>query len=362
MKITVARKELSDAMKIVTKAIATKSQTPILSGIYFSAAGSCLELQGTDHSIGIVAKIPANVEESGETVILGAKIFEIVQRLSGEVVTIETEKNQAKIKSGASEFSLLIFNAEDFPKIEREENLKSFSLTNWKFKKLIRQTAYAAGDSTDRMIFTGILFHLNGESLTLAATNTHRLAVAIEKLSESTEEEKFVVPAKILSEISRMLDDAGKIEIVFAPKTANFIFDNVFVTARLIDGNYPPYEKVFPKESTTLVTVDREEFLRAIERVSLIGKETEYRTVDLLFGENEIKISAHSAEIGNAEEKILAEVEGGEVDISFNYEYLTDVLKAIDAEKVRIGLSESLKPADFQSENFRYVVTPVRRT
>ncbi len=364
MKIIVAKNEFEDALKILMKAVAVKAQTPILSGIYFSAQNSYLEMQATDNQVGIISKVPANVEEDGETVIIGKKLFEIVQKMTGEVVTISTEDNCAKILSAGSNFKLLTFKPEDFPKIKQEENLQKVNLRQFALKKMIKQTAFAADNLKEltRPIFAGVLFDFADKKIRLAATNTHRLAVATDNLPESVENFQFIVPAKILQDISAMLNDTGKIEINYTGKSANFIFDNLFVSVRLIAGNFPNFERLLNEEKTKFAKVVREEFLQALERVAVIGKETMYRTVDLLF-DDDIKISSTSPEIGTAEENVVAVIEGGELDISFNYNYLTDALKVIDADKIQIGLTETLKPIEIKpvdNESFKYIVTPVR--
>ena len=366
MKITVARREFAEALKVVTKAVAVKSQTPILSGIYLSAFGSCLEMQGTDNSVGIIAKIPANVEESGEAVILGKKLFEVIQKVAGETVTITTDDKDAEISSAGSKFKLLVYKSADFPKIEVEESTNTFTLRKFSLKKMIKQTAFAADKRPDaRPMYTGVMFRLKGEEITLAATNTHRIAVVYGKLRVPAENElEFIVPAKILQENSAVLDDTGEVKISCTGKTANFTFDNLFVTARLIAGSFPPFEGILNEEKTIAVSVVREEILKALERVSVIGKETDYQTVSLLFDKN-IKVSSSSPDVGNAEEYVVATITGGELDISFNYNYLTEALKVMDADKIQIGLSGNLKPIKITpvgDDSFHYVVTPVRRS
>ena len=230
MKIIVARKEFADALKNVLKAVAVKSQTPILSGIYLKAENSTLELQATNNSVGIISKVPAVVEEDGEIVILGKKLFEIVQKLSGDTLTITADDKDAEIKSAGTKYNLLVFKAEDFPKIKQEENLQRFKLLQSKLKRLIKQTAYAAADDKDtsRTIFTGVLFNVEGEKLTLAATNTHRLAVVSATLDNPFGDKKVIVPAKVLQEISAMIDTEGMVEFAFTEKNAIFVFDNLF--------------------------------------------------------------------------------------------------------------------------------------
>ena len=364
MKFTVAKNEIADALKVLMKAVAVKSETPILSGIYLKASASYLELQGTDNKVGIISKVPANVEADGEIVIGGKKFFEVVQNLSGETVTITADDKNAEIKSAGSKFKLLVYKAEDYPKITQEETLQKFTLRQIDLKKLIKQTAFAADNSKEpsRPIFTGVLFNIEGDKIRLAATNTHRLAVSSDTLIEPVEDLKFIVPAKILQDISALLD-TGKVEVGYSGKSVNFIFDNLYVSARIIAGDFPPVDRLLNEEKTIFAKVVREEFLKSLERVSVISKETMYQTVDLHF-EDVINISSTSAEIGKAEENVVAVIEGGELDISFNYNYLIDALRATNAEKIQIGLSGELKPIEIKpvdDDSFQYIVTPVRR-
>ena len=360
MKITVAREEFSEALKDVLKATAVKPMQPILSGIYLKAENSTLEMQATDHSVGIISKIMANVEESGETVIIGRKLFEIVQKLSGATLTITADDKNAEIKSAGAKYNLLVFDAEDFPKIQREENLLTINLEQLALKKLIRKSAFAAAEKeTSRPVFSGVMFELDGEKLTLAATNTHRLAVASMPLEENYSAEKNVIPAKVLQEVSGMMGAGGVVEISFSDKKVAFTFDNLFVTTRLIADNFPPYEKLLNSDRPISAQLLKEDFFGALERVSVIAKEHNYEMVKLEFGDG-VKISSSSPEIGTAEEFVTANVEGGELEIGFNYEYLLDVLKVMESEEVSISMSSNLAPLDFQEENFRYIVTPVR--
>ena len=363
MKFTVARKEFADVLKNVLKAVAVKTMTPILAGVYLKAEGSTLELQATDYNLGIISKVAANVEESGETVIIGKKLFEMVLKLTGDTLTITADDTNAEIKSAGTKYNLFVINPADFPKIKREENLQFYKMRQTEFKNLVRQSAFAADNDKDtsRPIFTGVLFSFEGENLTLAATNTHRLAVVSTTLDNPFGDKKVIVPAKVLQEISAMIDTEGMVEFAFTEKNAIFVFDNVLVTTRIISGEFPNFNNLLNAERNIAVTVSPQEFLQALERVSIIAKEAEYNTVGLDFADNKIKISSTSADVGEAEEYIPAEVEGGELQIFFNYKYLTDVLKVIDAEKVKIGMSGTLAPIDFQLDNFRYIVTPVRR-
>ena len=366
MKVIVSRKEITEAVKIVNKAAAVKPATPILAGIYFKAEGSMLEMQATDFSIGIVAKIPAVVEEEGETVLIGKYFLEMLLKLKSDTVAVTTKDNTAEVKSAVTKYNLLIFDPADFPKIKQEENLQSFTLRQRQLKKLIKQSAFASADDKEasRTIFTGVLFNFEGENLTLAATNTHRIAVVTEKISEEEKNLQFIVSAKKLQEISAYLEEVGEIKIGYSGKTASFNFDNLFVTLRVIEGNFPEFERLLNEEKNIFATVEVAEFRNAVERMSIIAKLAEYEVIGLQFANNEIKISATSSDVGNAEEVVPAEIEGGELEIFFNHNYIFDALKVIDAEKIKIGLTGKLAPIDIKivdDDSFRYVVTPVRR-
>ena len=363
MKFIVARKEFADALKIVLKAVAVKAQTPILSGIYLKADGSTLEMQATDHTICIKTKIPAVAEENGETVILGKKLFEIVQKLTGDTLTISTAENFAEIRSAGSKFKLLVCAAEDFPKMQAEENLQTFTFRQWQMKKMLKETVFAAAkEGEGRPVFEGVFFHFNGEKLRMAATNTHRLAVTSTDLASPFDgEKKFLVPAKTLEEVEKLLFD-GTLKVTFSNRTATFDLGNVLIVTRLISGDFPNFDRLLHEEKTIFARTNSEELLSALERISVIAKDTEYQTVTLHFSDGGIEIKTRSAEIGEADERVVAVVEGGDLDISFNYKYLIDVLKAAEG-KVTIGLSEKLKPIDFhfdEEKNFVYIVTPVR--
>ena len=362
MKVIVSRKEFADALKNVLKGTAVKPMTPILAGVYLKAEGSTLEMQATDHTIGITTKIPAVAEESGETVIIGKKLFEMVLKLTGDTLTLKADDTNAEIRSAGTKYNLFVINPADFPKMQDEETTKEISLTQRKMKNFLKKTVYAAADDkeTSRPIFTGVLFKAEGEKLTVAATNTHRIAIVYDKLDEPISDFEYLIPAKTLQEVLGMLSEEGKIKIAFTEKNANLIFDNMKVRTRLIAGNFPNFDNLLNEEKNIEVQVSTQEFFEAIERVAIIAKETEYHTVNLDFEEKEIKISSSSAEVGKAEEIVQAEIEGGDLQISFNYKYLTDVLKVIDAEKICVKMSEKLKPIEFQEEDYRYVVTPVR--
>lgn len=368
MKFTCSKNELADALSAVSRAVAVKPPTPIVSGIYIKSEGSTLELQANNFSLGIITKIPVNTEDPGEIVVVGKFLSEIIRKLPGETVTISHKKGESlvNIQSESAAFTLLAMSAEDFPKVKTQEAFNSFKLRTSTFKNLVRKTAFACSTDESRPIFTGCFLEINGNSVTMAATNTHRLAVVKETISEEIEELKFIIPSSTLKDFLKIADSSAPESFVTVDCTNKFIaftFDNVFMTSRLIEGQFPPYDKVIPSSSEIFAEINISELSSAVDRVAVISKETEYNTVRFIFSENGLDISSTSPEVGKAEEHVNAKVEGGNLDISFNVLYISEILKVLDGEVCKFAMTKPLAPVDVRSvddDNFIYVVTPVR--
>ena len=368
MKFTCAKNELKDALQVANRAVAVKPQTPILAGIYLRAEGSTLEMQANNFSLGIITKIAVNTEEGGEVVVVGKYFQEIVAKLPGDTVTISHEEGDSVvyINSGASAFNLLAMSGEDFPKVKSQEVITSFKIRGSALKNLVRKTVFAcAADDASRPIFTGCLFELNGSSITVAATNTHRIAIQKDTIQGEVEGMNFIVPSGTLRDLVRMIDTSSEnlITVDYSGKYIAFTFDNVFMTSRLIEGQYPPYEKVVPASCDMHVKVNVAELLAAVDRVALISKETEYNTIRFIFTQDGVNVSSTSPEVGKAEEHVSATLEGEELDISFNVKYIAEVLNVLETENCRIGMNKPLYPIDIREEDndeYIYIVTPVR--
>ena len=368
MNFTCSRKDLVEAFNTVSKAVSVKPQMPILSGIYMSAEGSTLELQANNFEMGIITRIPVNTEVPGQIVVTGKYLQEVVRKLSGDTVNISHDEVQhvANIKSDTANFKLLSMSSEDFPKVKSPEIFTSFSLKAITLKNLIRRTAYACATEESRPIYTGACLNINGNVVSMVATNTHRLAVEKETIDENLENLSFIIPSKTLWELFKMLDSSdpsNSVKIECSRKNICFTFDNIYLTSRLIDGQFPDYDKVVPKTTEITATINTSEMMEAVDRVALISKETEYNSIRFVFSQDGINISSYSPDVGRAEEQISAKVEGPDIDISFNVKYIVDVLKVIDTKEFVVKLTKPLSPIDVRekdNDNFIYIVTPVR--
>ena len=366
MKFSCYKNDLNEALQFVIRAVAVKPQTPVLSGIYLKAEGSVLELQANNYSTGIIARIPVNAEVSGEIVVGGKRLQEFVRNMPDDMITFFDEDNTLVLESGGASVKLLTMAAGEFPKVKTPEAETSFRIRAAVLRELIRKTVFAASKEESRPIFTGCCFEIKENIISLVATNTHRLALVKEELPMTYNEYAFVVPAETLRGLMARIDPKdvdNYVTINYSRRFLAFTFDNVFVTARLIDGTFPPYDRVIPTSSTTRAKVDNKDFREAVELVALMSKETEYNTVKLRFDEEGIEISSDSPEVGGAVKNIEAEVEGDGLEISFNAAYISDVLKVIDSPKVNVALNDRYSPAAFtdpDNSNYIYIATPVR--
>lgn len=365
-----SQRELKEALIAASKALPTKAQTPILNGIYIAAKNNQLELQATDFALGVIAKIPAEIEDEGTIVVNGKNITEIISKLDGDIVTIFTENDgqSAIFKSEAASFSLYTMDSEEFPKVSVQEFQHSFFIKNNVLKKLIARSTFAASNDDSRPVFQGCSVTIENSAITFVATNTHRLVVVKSEIEDNIEgENKFIVPAKTLNDLMWIINSAREdngVKIDFSEKHIAFTVNDVFVTCRLIDGQFPPYQKVIPASCETFATVDIGDFRSAINRVEIISKQTEYNTVCLAFSNEGLELSSDSYDTGKVTEHVNAAVEGPNIEIAFNLKYIQDFLKlGGGSDEVRIGMNDKLSPADFRltdDENFIYIVTPVR--
>mgnify|MGYP002626116103 CR=1 FL=1 len=365
-----SQRELKDALIAASKALPAKAQTPILNGIYITAKNDQLEIQATDFSLGVIAKISAEIENEGTIVVNGKNITEIISKLDGDIVTISTEEGakSANFKSEAAAFSLYTMDAEEFPKVNVQEFDHSFFIKNNVLRKLIARSTFAASNDDSRPIFQGCSVTIENSAITFVATNTHRLVVVKAEIEDDIPgENKFIIPAKTLNDLMWIINSAREdngVKVEFSDKHIAFTVNDVFVTCRLIDGQFPPHEKVIPASCETYATLDIGEFRSAINRVEIISKQTEYNTVRLAFSNEGLELSSDSYDTGKVIEHVNAAVEGSNVEIAFNLKYIQDLLKISGGgDEVRIGMNDKLSPADFRlvdDEDFIYIVTPVR--
>ena len=378
MNITLGRSDLISALQIVSKGLSTKPQTPILSGVYMTAKEGLLELQSTNYELGFIVTIPAEIHTVGTAVLPGKYLTEFTRKLPAEEISIATESSDglAVIKSGTARFTLRTMEVSDFPVLQRMDGTLHFTIKDRTLARLVKKSTFAClrEEQRDRRpIFTGCQLEVEGQEVTFAATNVHRLAVKSETLDADAGQIRVIIPARFLEEVTRTItgEVPSDINVTCSYNQVSMSSGSIYMTSRLIEGAFPDYRRVIPRDENikTRVTLDAHVFASAVERASLIARTDQYNIVKLAFEKGLMRISSNSPEIGETEETIPAEVTGDDVTIAFNASYLMDAMKSLDSDTCILSLQGAneqgmnLSPMTIHEEadpKYIYVVTPVR--
>lgn len=369
MKVICSKDILLTGVNTVQRAVSTKNTLPVLQGILMKVENDKITFSATDLEIGITCELPVQVIEEG-TVVLPAKLFsDIVRKLPDTMISLELKDDLVKINYYQSDISIKGYDPEEYPLLPDIFDASSFELPTSLFKMMVRQTVFACAAEENRPVFTGVFLQIEGNTLRLISTDTHRLAYRITEFP-NPENLHFsgIIPAKTMSEIYRLLKEEDELlTIRYNNSQVAFQFGSVYLISRLIDGQFPNYKQVIPQSCETKVYIKVRELLDAVERASLLSRDTSgINIVRFNIGEKDgnstLKI-AQVSEIGKISEQIDIEMEGKEVGISFNAKFLLDALKVIDSEEILFELSGSYSPGvmrPLNDQNYLYLVLPLR--
>ena len=365
MKFSCEKYLLQSACGIASRAAASKSPIPALEGLLLQASDR-LTVTGYDLKKGIYTQLEAEVKEQG-SVVVGARLFgEMIRRLPDGIVTISTDiNNNVNVKCGKSEFNFMGISPEDYPEMPVVDGVNNIALPQKILGSMINQTIFAVADNDMRPIYTGTLFDIEGEELTLVAVDGYRLAKRSEKLESARMENcSFVVPGSALADIERICGESEElVKISVGAKHISFSIGETVVVSRRLEGEFLNYKKSIPESFKYTVKVDRGEFMSAIDRVALIVSERNTSPVRMSFNDGNIDCLCVTP-IGRAEDVCTCEGSGEGLQIGFNDRYLKDALKAAAKEELNICLNSASSPciitAADGSENFTYMILPVR--
>lgn len=366
MKVLCNKEVLVTGVNTVQRAVSSKNTLPVLQGILLKAESNLLQFSATDLELGIQCEVSATVEMEG-SIVLPAKLFgEIVRKLPDTQILLELQNETLLIKYYQSEIVLKGFNSEDFPLLpDFFDDPVSYNLSTAIFKSMIRQTVFACAADESRPVFTGTLLHIEGQTIRLVATDTHRLAYRIAEIPNPDNIEfSGIIPAKTMTEIYRLLKDEDEsINIRFTKSQVAFAFGQVHLMSRLIDGQFPNYVQVIPKTCQTKIFMDLKSFLEAVERASLLSRDSQIGNIIRLTVENSMLRIDQTSEAGKISEHVELQMDGQDNVVSFNAKLLLDALKIIDSQDIVFELSGSygagiIRPLD--DPNYLYLVLPVR--
>jgi DNA polymerase-3 subunit beta len=366
MRITCSKDLLLENLQSALKTVSTKSTMPVLSGIMMKTqGGDKVELASTDMELSLRLTMEAKVEGEGALVAPGRLLTDVVRSLpAGEVTLDMDEKEQLlEVKSAAADFHLNCLPAADFPRLPEMPEDGSFTIDSAPLVSTINTVARAASRDETRPVLTGILVKFSKEKLKMVATDSYRLSVRETAATSTLKEKKeVIVPRASLEELARICGQVGADQVSVGIMDGQAIFSagNVVLTSRLIEGQFPNYQQLLPDEFKHEISMEREELLEAVGRISLMAQKN--APLRLKFAPGELTISAQTPQVGEAKETMPAAFQGEEIEIGFNPEFLREGIDSVTEEQAALRIISPLRPGLIKGkdDDFLYLIMPVR--
>ncbi len=367
MKFTLQREQLLKPLQLVTGVVERRQTLPVLSNLLVQADENGISLTGTDLEVEMVALCKIEVQEAGQVTIPARKLADIWRSLpDGAEVSLSVEGDRATIRSGRSRFTLATLPASDFPKVEGGSADILVSLEPPVLAGLIDQVSFAMAQQDVRVFLNGMLLEIGNDYIRAVATDGHRMAMSTkpcspEKALESRKQ--AIVPRKAVLELSRLLDEEDEeLKLQLGPNHLRVTKGAFTLTTKLVDGQFPDYDKVVPKDASRAISGDRNTLRQGFQRASILSNE-KYRGVRLVIADDQMTIKANNPEQDEAEESVPVQFGGEQLEIGFNVSYLLDVLGVLSGDDVQISVSDANSSAlleDPSKEGAIYVVMPMR--
>jgi DNA polymerase-3 subunit beta len=367
MKFSTDRETLLRALQLVTGVVERRQTLPVLANLLFVAKDGALAITGTDLEVELVAQITDGIEiaQEGEATIPARKLADIWRSLPDDAsVKVEATGEKVVVRSGRSRFSLSTLPATDFPKVESGPGDLEFVLPPDSLGKLIDQVSFSMAQQDVRYFLNGMLLEVTPQIIRTVATDGHRLAMCtLSDIGAGSDRSQAIVPRKGVLEIGRLLDnDQGEVLVQLGGNHLRVSQQQFTLTTKLVDGKFPDYEKVVPKDAGKAITGDRDSMKQAFVRASILSNE-KYRGVRLIVDDEQMTIQANNPEQEEAEEIIPVDYQGDRLEIGFNVSYLQDVLSVLDTEQVQISVSDANSSALIEglgNDDSVFVVMPMR--
>jgi DNA polymerase III subunit beta len=365
LKLIIKREELVSKLSIVSRAVSTRGATQALSGILMSASEDGVALAATDGEMGLRTGLAAEVDAPGSLLLPGRLLAELARSLGDPSVEVELREAErdVEIRNGSSSFHLRVLAAEDFPQLPAEA-AEPLKIPAAALAETVELVARAASRDDMRPVLTGVLVTATGQEMTMVATDSYRLAVKRTALENGIGGEiEANIPAKALRELSRIVaaEEIEEVAVSLLSNQAVFRAGPVLLSTRLIDGQFPNFRQLLPESYEHDVRMPRPELLEVARRVSQLAQRN--APLRLSFSAGELKISASTPDVGDAEETMPVAFEGEPLEIGFNPEFLRDGIESVEGDEVVLRLISPLRPGLLQpvgNEDFRYLVMPIR--
>ena len=365
MKFSVDRDSLLRPIQQVSGVVERRQALPILQNLLLEIQNGKLLITGTDLEIELKTYVEVSAEEEGLVTVPARKLFDICKEIPDRAkIDFSLKQNRLELKSGRFRSTLSTLPADDFPTFDESEPNLSVEAVAKEFKLLLDKTSFAMAHQDVRFFLNGMLIESGQNFLRAVATDGHRLALSnIQQEGLNEKEVQVIVPRKAVLELQRLLPElGGSVKIEFSQGNLKVLSDSYTFATKLVDGKFPDYQRVIPKDGSKVVIAERDELRQALNRTSILSNE-KFRGIRCNLSSAQLELSANNPELEEAEESISVNYQGEELQIGFNVSYLQDVLSVIDNEKVRITLHDSNSSAileDPDVDRFLYVVMPMK--
>jgi DNA polymerase-3 subunit beta len=371
MELVVRKADLLRELQLFQGIVERKNTIPILANVLIEANGDEVKLLATDLEVGLRSRCPASVTKPGSLTIPAKKLYEIIKALPDTDIRIEENKNGVKVAADRFDSRMQTLPREDFPTLPDGSGEYSATLPRDVLKHMVSKTQFAITGEDTRYFLNGALFIQGAESMSLVSTDGHRLAlitVAREKAKgkgKGAEEERVILPRKTLLELGRLLSE-GDGDIRYERGENHLFFDigGRLLISRMIDGQFPAFERVIPKSNDKRIEFDRDRLTSAVKRVALLSNERS-RAVKFQIDKGKVEIASSSPEFGEAKEIIIVEYDGPPVTICFNAQYVLDFLSVVETDSVGLEFKDEMsqavmKPVGAEGYDYTYVIMPMR--
>ena len=361
MKIKVLKSDLVKNIQKVQNVISSKNSLPILLNVLIEAVQSNVRLTSTDLDIGISSIFSSEIEEEGAITVPAKRFSDIIKELPDEDILINTMKNNSmSIKCGKCFFKILGLPKEDFPKLPEFKTEPDVIMEQGVLKNMLSMTYFSMSHDETRYVLNGALFLFKTNQLTIVTTDGKRLSLLKKELPNTVTDRSIIVPSKTIYELNRVLESEGDVRITLSENQIRFEAQNITIISRLIEGEFPNYSQVIPKEAKEKVVLNREQFLLGVKRAALLTTQ-DSRAIKIDVLKNKMVISKSHPNIGEAKEEIDTTYNGNEISVGFNPGYLMDVLKVVPKDELEVEIAGSDKPVVIRIEGWcLYLLLPMQ--
>lgn len=362
MKLVLNKDVVLQGLQSVQSIVATRSTLPVLYNVYLKAEKDRLWLTATDLEVTVRSSLEAKIQRQGGVTLPARRLFSIFKELPANEIEIDVDdKDVASIRAGSSFFKIIGISEEEFPPLPKFSASRRYTLPQATLKAMLAATHYCVSHDESRFILTGVLFSFKDGKLTVVATDGRRMALWEQEVDVAKEMEgDWIVPSKTVGELMKSLNAEGDVSIGVADNQISFEFGPILIFSKLIEGTYPNFRQVIPKQSEERVTIERELFQSSVHRAALLVGDKS-NSISLRFAKDQVEVSASAMDVGEAKEAIPVKYRGKDVTISFNPDFLLDVLRNVSGDEVQLEISDELSPAQIRSDKpFLCVIMPMR--